>query len=205
MSRIPSAELIKHYEYDPSTVERIAHRRIPMGEITISEYDPEWPARFEEHKTLIVNAVSDRIISIAHTGSTSIPGCPAKPIIDIDLVVKDIHDESSYIPQLEKAGYRFLLREPRWMEHRYLVHDVETMFPCQIHVFPDNVAEPERHRIFREWLKSHPEDLERYANVKRQSAEEANAHGEDQMGYNQRKEYIIREILDRAFKSLGHT
>ena len=34
------------------------------------------------------------------------PGLAAKPVIDIDLAVTDSADETSYVPELESAGYR---------------------------------------------------------------------------------------------------
>jgi GrpB-like predicted nucleotidyltransferase (UPF0157 family) len=51
-------------------------------------------------------------------GSTSVPNLPAKPIIDIVLVVLDSADETEYAPALEKAGYQLQIREVGWYEHR---------------------------------------------------------------------------------------
>src|ERR1700678_3161444 len=39
-----------------------------------------------------------------HVGSTSVPGLPAKPIIDIDLTVADPGREQDYVPALETPG-----------------------------------------------------------------------------------------------------
>ena len=38
-----------------------------------------------------------------HVGSTAVPGLPAKPVIDIQISVADLRDESRYAPQLEAA------------------------------------------------------------------------------------------------------
>lgn len=51
-------------------------------------------------------------------GSTSVPDLPAKPIIDIVLVVADSRDEGAYVTALEEAGYQLRIREPGWYEHR---------------------------------------------------------------------------------------
>jgi len=51
-------------------------------------------------------------------GSTSVPGLPAKPIIDVLLVVADSAEETEYAAALEQAGYRLHIREPGWHEHR---------------------------------------------------------------------------------------
>ena len=52
-----------------------------------------------------------RALAVEHVGSTSVPGLPAKPIIDIDVTVADPRAESTYVPELEAVGIR--LRLPR--------------------------------------------------------------------------------------------
>jgi GrpB-like predicted nucleotidyltransferase (UPF0157 family) len=129
-----------------------------------------------------------------------VAGLPAKPIIDIDLTVADSADEAAYVPALENAGFRLVVREPWWQEHRCFVHDEPR---CNLHVFPPDAAEPVRHRIFRDWLRTHPDDLALYRDSKLAAAAAANAAGEHVMEYNARKESVIREIYDRAFRAAG--
>lgn len=57
---------------------------------------------------------------IEHVGSTSVPGLPAKPVIDMLLIVDDPGDEDGYVPALTAAGYAVAVREPEWYEHRVL-------------------------------------------------------------------------------------
>ena len=52
-------------------------------------------------------------MALDHVGSTSVPGLPAKPVIDIDLTVADSRDEAAYVPALEAAGFELQIREPR--------------------------------------------------------------------------------------------
>ncbi len=74
---------------------------------------------------------------------------------------------------------------------------------CNLHVFGPDSPEPVRHRLFRDWLLEHPEDRDRYRDAKLGAAEEANAADEHVMDYNARKEPVIREIYDRAFRAAG--
>jgi GrpB-like predicted nucleotidyltransferase (UPF0157 family) len=88
------------------------------GAIHIADYDPVWPEQFEAEAARIRSALGERALLLEHTGSTSVPGLPAKPIIDILMVVADSAREVDYAPALEIAGYRLHIREPEWYEHR---------------------------------------------------------------------------------------
>ena len=127
--------------------------------IVVVEPDPGWPQRYAAARAGIVGALGERVVSIEHVGSTSVPGLAAKPIVDIDLVLQDTADEASYVPALEPLGYRLVLREPWWHGHRMLVGGDEDI---NLHVWPRGAPEPVRHRLFRDWLRAHPEDRELY-------------------------------------------
>ena len=72
--------------------------------IQVVEYDPRWPALFEREASRIRQALGDRALRIEHTGSTSVPGLAAKPVIDIVLVVGNSADEDAYRAALEECG-----------------------------------------------------------------------------------------------------
>src|SRR5882757_5013987 len=95
--------------YTIATVELIggAEKR----EIELVPPDPAWPERFAVERAKIVAALGAKAIRVDHIGSTSIPGTAAKPIIDIDLSVKDVDDEEDYLPALTAAGYQLRVRE----------------------------------------------------------------------------------------------
>ncbi|HEX5288783.1 MAG TPA: GrpB family protein, partial [Streptosporangiaceae bacterium] len=82
--------------------------------IELADYDPAWPQLFEREAARIRSVLGDRAVLIEHAGSTSVPGLPAKPLIDIVLAVPDTTDEPSYVPDLTAAGYRLTIREPDW-------------------------------------------------------------------------------------------
>jgi GrpB-like predicted nucleotidyltransferase (UPF0157 family) len=59
--------------------------------ITVVEYDPAWPGRFEKLRREYANAMATAavpVVAIEHVGSTSVPGLAAKPVIDCDIVVE---------------------------------------------------------------------------------------------------------------------
>jgi GrpB-like predicted nucleotidyltransferase (UPF0157 family) len=182
-----------------ATPEQMARRAVgdrspdtPTAPITISPYDPGWPARYRREETRIRAALRQRILALEHVGSTAVPGLPAKDRVDIDLIVADPADEDAYVPALTAAGYRLRARDPHWYEHRCLwteSHDVT------LHVFGPDCDEHLRHVVFRDWLRAHPEDRDRYAARKRAAAAQ---HPLSMSGYVRGKAGVIVDILRRA-------
>ncbi len=161
--------------------------------IVIEDYDPVWADRFAAASSLLREALGDLIVNVEHVGSTSVPGLAAKPIIDIDLLMDETTDEGLYIPALERAGYRLVLREPWWYGHRMLV---SAEADINLHLWPQDAPEPVRHRLFRDWLRSHPEDRELYSTTKRRLARDT-AHKPGD--YSLAKNDVIDDIFARIF------
>jgi GrpB-like predicted nucleotidyltransferase (UPF0157 family) len=174
----------------------------PAYRIEITEPDPAWPQWYAGLADRIRGVLGWRALQLEHVGSTSVPGLPAKPIIDIDLTVADPGREQDYVPALETAGFTLVIREPWWYGHRALQRRAD-MPASNLHVFGFDSPEPVRHRIFRDWLRGNPGERDLYAGIKRQAAAQANARGEHVMQYNARKEQVIREIYLRAFEAAG--
>jgi GrpB-like predicted nucleotidyltransferase (UPF0157 family) len=60
-----------------------------MGEtLEIAPYDPAWPAAFSAERDRLTAAMGDLAVRIDHNGSTSVPGLAAKPVIDIQVVMR---------------------------------------------------------------------------------------------------------------------
>lgn len=198
-------DIVRYYVDDGSSTEKVNHRKSRF-KLAIVEPNPAWPQRFLDTKARIEAVLGSTAVAILHVGSTSVPGLPAKDVIDIDLVVKDIKNEDSYVEPLERLGLRFFLREPGWHQHRYFVDEADRhgSYPIHVHVFGPDCPEVEKHRIFRDWLSKSPEDLKLYATVKRDCAAASEAAGETMKEYTLRKEGTIREILNRAFRDLGY-
>ena len=79
--------------------------------IVVQDYDPAWPRRYEREAARIAGALGDRVVRLEHVGSTSVPGLPAKPIIDIVLEVPDSAAETSV--RARSRGGRLRPARPR--------------------------------------------------------------------------------------------
>ena len=181
--------------------QHIAERN-PPATLEMVDYDPCWPSQYQELRERIAAAMGLAALSITHVGSTCVPGLAAKPIIDIDVVVADIRDESTYVPALEKAGFQFLLRQPDWYEHRLFVNYKPE---ANIHIWTPTSGQITRHSAFTAWLKAHPDDLERYAQAKREACKLAKEHGENADQYGDRKNAVLKEVMTRALAAVGET
>jgi GrpB-like predicted nucleotidyltransferase (UPF0157 family) len=156
------------------------------------DYDPRWPRLFEREAERIRSILADRALSIEHIGSTSVPTLPAKPTIDILLVVADSAEESEYVPRLEHAGFQLHIREPAWHEHRMFK---ELDSDINLHVFSDGCPEIDRILAFRDWLRTHKTDRELYARTKRELAEKDWKYTQN---YADAKTEVIEQIMARA-------
>jgi GrpB-like predicted nucleotidyltransferase (UPF0157 family) len=159
--------------------------------VTLVEYDLRWPERFAARAAELGRALGDRARLIEHVGSTSVPGLAAKPIVDIVVGIDDPEDEPAFLPDLEALGYDLRVCEP---QHRCL-RIGEPDEQVNLHCYPPDHAEVRRYLLFRERLRSSPEDRERYERVKRELAQR---EWPDINYYAEAKGPVIREILARA-------
>jgi GrpB-like predicted nucleotidyltransferase (UPF0157 family) len=170
--------------------QRVASRQVDPG--PLRDHDPGWAADFARVERIIREAISERALAIDHVGSTAVPGLLAKPIIDIDLTVADVENEPSYLPQLERAGFRLIFRDEMGGDpHRHLTFaDPNT----NLHIWRPGAVEPRRHLLFTTWLRSSPEDRRRYNEAKAAAVADP-----DRGRYNDLKAAVVHEIYDRAF------
>jgi GrpB-like predicted nucleotidyltransferase (UPF0157 family) len=163
-----------------------------LGRILIVDYDPRWQTLYEREARRIRDVLGPRALRIDHTGSTSVPGLAAKPIIDMLVAVADSADEGAYAPDLEAAGYGLPIREPDWYGHR-MFKGLDT--DINLHVFSRGCPEIDRMLIFRDRLRSHADDRELYARTKRALAEMEWKYVQN---YADAKTAVIDEIMRRA-------
>lgn len=162
------------------------------AEITLVEYNTDWPVLFEREAARIREALGCKARQVHHVGSTAVPGLCAKPIVDMLLVVENSANETDYTPYLEAAGYVLRIREPEWFEHRlFKMHGTD----INLHVFSENAAEIERMLCFRDWLRNNENDKQLYAESKRELAQHIWRHVQN---YADAKTAVIEAIMERA-------
>lgn len=157
--------------------------------ITIVDYNPDWPRQFGFHARRIAQVLGEAALQVEHIGSTSLPGLAAKSIVDVLVVVEDSADESTYLPQLEVAGYVLRVREPDWNEHRMFRTREKDV---HIHIYSPGCKEIERNLTFRDRLRRNDDDRRRYEQRKHDLATRDWA---DMNAYAAAKTEVIEEII----------
>ncbi|WPY00704.1 Putative GrpB family GrpB nucleotidyltransferase [Candidatus Trichorickettsia mobilis] len=161
--------------------------------IQVVPYDPNWPHIYEKEAALIKSALGENCLALHHIGSTSVPGLAAKPIIDMIPVVRNITKVDNYNSAMEALGY--ISRGECGIPCRRFFQKEELLISYNIHAFEQDDPEIERHIRFRDWMRAHPQDMEAYANLKLDLAEQ---FPNDISSYCFRKEFFIASIDQKA-------
>jgi GrpB-like predicted nucleotidyltransferase (UPF0157 family) len=162
--------------------------------IVIVDYDPTWPQRYQAWHRRLRAALRTAAVRIEHVGSTSVPGLPAKPIIDVQVSVTDLADENSYVPPLAKLGLQLRSRD---VYHRYFRPYPDQPRDIHVHVCEAGSAWEADHLRFRDYLRTHPDACDRYAEAKHAAAA---TWADDGLAYTDTKTEVILSILQSAAK-----
>ncbi len=167
---------------------------IHLKKYVFKPYNKIFPELFDQERNRL-NAHLKLTVLIEHVGSTAIPGLGGKGIIDIAIAVKK-EDLGTTSEQLQCLGYEFrpsfstpdrlyfinFLSDPEEGTRRYHIHLT----------FPES-DDWNGFIGFRDHLRTHPEALQEYAEIKKQAAHEANQEGER---YRKLKEPMFKKISD---------
>lgn len=161
--------------------------------ITVVPYNPEWPVQFEQEKSRLLEALGPHIAAIEHTGSTSIPGQEAKPIIDMFAAVRPFQEQDVYAKLLEGMGYSFT---EAGMADRYLfVRQSGGIRTHHLHIMPVEGFYQRNELLLRDYLRAHPDLVQEYGELKRCLAER---YASDPDGYTRAKTSFIQKVVDLA-------
>lgn len=166
-----------------------------MDPIGVVPYDPAWPVQFEQLAQRIQLAFADGpLLAVEHIGSTAVVGLAAKPIIDLDVIVPSEADVPDAIARLATLGYvhqgdlKIAGREAfQWPTGTVRHH----LYLCVC----DN-AEYRRHVAFRDYLREHRDEAQRYGALKRDLAAK---HREDRDAYSRGKTAYIQAVLEKMY------
>ena len=149
-------------------------RRPPL--VQVVEPEPTWPDQARRLLGRIGAVAGGRAIRLDHTGSTSVPGLPAKDIVDLQLVVADLAVADQLCDPLQDAGFARLPGE--WWDDaldggsppKRLHLACDPGRAVNLHVRTADSPAVREQLVFRDWLRRHPAERDAYAGVKRGAA-----------------------------------
>lgn len=161
--------------------------------IIIEEYDPLWPQQFEMLRARIADILGPMAAAIEHIGSTAVPGLAAKPVIDIDVLLRSPSDLPQAITRLAALGYAY--QGDLGVPGREAFRPPPESIPHHLYACPPDSEQFGRHLAFRDFLRAHAEEAAAYALLKHQLAAQFQT---DREAYTQRKSAFVQAILRRA-------
>lgn len=158
--------------------------------VEVVPYDRRWPEVFDALRDRLAVALGEYAIGIEHVGSTAVPGLAAKPIVDIDVVIRNAGDFIPAAQRLVEYGYLHLgdlgivgreaFRAPAGLPRHHLFVCASGSAPLQAHL------------TLRDALRADRALADAYAELKRELAVQFR---DDRDSYTEGKTPFIRTVL----------
>ena len=162
--------------------------------VVVQPYDEAWAQSFADIKAEIQDALGELALRIEHVGSTAVRGLSAKPIIDVDIVIRDYSLFLAVAAKLEAIGYRHEGDLGIAGREAFKYDGKDHLQQHHLYVCPEDSPELKRHVAFRDYLRSHPEAVRAYSRVKEEGAR---LYPYDIDKYIEHKSPFIEEIYKR--------
>jgi GrpB-like predicted nucleotidyltransferase (UPF0157 family) len=160
--------------------------------VRLSEFSEQWARMYEQEVERLNEIFKDEVIRFEHFGSTSVEGMKAKPVVDMMCIVKDINIIDGYNEKMASLGYDVA---GDWgIPGRRLFRKGGEERTHHIHVYQFDHPQIDRHLVFRDYLRSQPEEVIRYSNFK----EELAAMYERTNEYSPAKKAFVSEMEKSA-------
>ena len=164
-----------------------------MRQVIVLPYQSEWASEYMREADRLREVFGARLKQIHHMGSTSVPGLAAKPIIDILPVVDALEGIEQFDAQMEAIGYE--AKGEFGMPGRRYYRKGGDERTHHIHLYATGNREIKRHLVFRNYLRTHPEEAAVYGALKQQLA---TTYPLDIEAYINGKDAFVKELEQRA-------
>lgn len=168
--------------------------------IRVVPHDPAWSECFDREAESLAQLFRSNALSIEHIGSTAVPDLPAKPTIDILVVVAQGTRIPDYDSGMEKLGFecrgealdavvpgtpgRFYYPKLSGLDH--IVH---------VHICEDGHSQIRELIALRDFLRANKERAAQYGQLKLSLAARFE---DDVVSYMRGKDVVAKEIISEA-------
>lgn len=165
-----------------------------MRKTEIMPWTENWNELYQTEAHILASVLEEEMIEIHHIGSTSVKRIGfAKPIIDILVVVKNVHKLDAYNDQMESFGYT-PRGENGMTGRRYFIKGGQQRTH---HVHCHQIADEriDIHLAFKQYMNAHPDDARAYGELKLKLAGQ---FSHDVHMYQTGKEQFLDEMILKA-------
>ena len=169
----------------------------PDGTVEVVVYDARWAAQFAAEAHQLKEVLASLDPTIEHIGSTSVRGLPAKPTIDILVLVDDVQDVLGYEKALGTLGYDYRPGSLTTSDDQLFFRKVAGTGKRthHLHVVARHSPKGRDYVAFRNYLRSHAQEAQAYAEVKVELAEQ---FANERMRYVDEKARYVDALMERV-------
>ncbi|OXM71834.1 MULTISPECIES: dephospho-CoA kinase [Amycolatopsis] len=180
---------------------RLRRPRPPMPPELVP-YDETWPAQAARALARLRLLTAGRALRVDHIGSTSVPGLPAKDVLDLQVTVSTLAQADEFADTLSDAG--FVRAEGEWWDDgggerwaKRFHYGADPGRPVNVHVRSTATPAWRLALLFAAWLRANPPERDAYATVKAKLAE---THATDPSveAYTEEKQHWVNAAFQRA-------
>ncbi len=162
----------------------------------VAEYDPAWPDRFAEQQVRAAAILAPWLAApIEHIGSTSVPGLPAKPVVDMLAPVRSLALARDAVARLQDDGWVFWPEDPCRDYRLWFLRPQPAARTHHLHVIEHDDPHARALIAFRDTLRAEAGLRVQYAELKNQLARQ---HRDNRNAYTNAKSDFVASVLRGA-------
>lgn len=166
---------------------------LDKNKVILEKHNDKWAEMFQAEAKELRKIFGDLALSIEHVGSTSIPGIMAKPLVDIQVGLRQLSDFEKVRAKFEKEPYS-VKPDPSPDEQLVRKGPEESRF-FLIHICAVDSDRFKNTILFRDYMRSHPDKAREYEELKKTLAAK---YPDNRPMYTASKNDFIQAVLKEA-------
>jgi GrpB-like predicted nucleotidyltransferase (UPF0157 family) len=164
--------------------------------VHLTEYDPAWLDLFADQQARVAAILAPWLAApIEHIGSTSVPGLPAKPVIDMLAPVRSLTDAQDAVAPLTGDGWLFWPDDPGRQYRLWFLRPQPEARTHHLHLIEHDEPHARALIAFRDALRADPGLRADYADLKKSLARQ---HRQNRNAYTNAKGEFVARVLHAA-------
>jgi GrpB-like predicted nucleotidyltransferase (UPF0157 family) len=161
--------------------------------VYLTQYNQAWPDLFADQQARATAILAPWLAApIEHIGSTSVPGLPAKPVIDMLAPVRSLTDAQDAVTPLTEDGWLFWPDDPCRHYRLWFLRPRPDARTHHLHLIEDDDPHARALIAFRDILRADSGLRTEYADLKEGLARQ---HSQNRNAYTNAKSAFVARVL----------